>query len=97
MWLILTCNTSANTLVNDVEDTSKRSNYAVNIYQHYRYAYTTCYGEIKTASVTNLDRVMGFYRLCLFTKGGIEMHNLNKVLCFQAVGRDGVRKKRIRD
>ena len=37
---------------------------------------------------------MDFYRLCLFSKGGIEGQNLDKVIFFQAIGKDGIRKKK---
>ncbi|ORY97150.1 hypothetical protein BCR42DRAFT_444731 [Absidia repens] len=77
MWLIAPT---------DIEDTNKRPDYVVNICEHYRYAYTTCYGEIKNGAATNMNQILDFYRLCLFTKGGTEGHNLDKVLCFQTVG-----------
>ncbi|ORY97152.1 hypothetical protein BCR42DRAFT_399146 [Absidia repens] len=76
----------ANTAPTDIKDTNKRPDYVVNIYEHYRYAYATCYDEIKNGAATNMNQILDFYRLCLFTKGRIEGHNLDKVLCFQTVG-----------
>lgn len=63
-------------------------------YEHYRYFYTSCYGEVKNDTSANMDYTMEFYRLCLFSKGGIEGQNLDKVIFFQAIGKDGIRKKK---
>lgn len=36
---------------------------------------------------------MDFYRLCIFSKGGIEQQGLDKVIFFQARGKNRIRNK----
>ncbi|KAG1626075.1 hypothetical protein G6F44_012528 [Rhizopus delemar] len=76
----------SNTRLIDNENTDKRPDYQIDVYDQYCFSYTTSIGEIKIKNTTNRLKIVDFYRLATLAKETSRKHNLNGVICFQAIG-----------
>ncbi|EIE82537.1 hypothetical protein G6F46_013307 [Rhizopus delemar] len=68
------------------ECADKRPDYFVQKFEHYQYASTFCFGEIKLDTANDMSCMNDFYRLALFAKTEMDTSHLNAVICFQTIG-----------
>ncbi|KAG1473527.1 hypothetical protein G6F56_000905 [Rhizopus delemar] len=64
----------------DNENTDKRLDYQIDVYDQYCFSYTTSIGEIKIKNTTNRLKVIDFYRLDTLAKAQFERCHLQKAL-----------------
>ncbi|ORX62308.1 hypothetical protein DM01DRAFT_1403976 [Hesseltinella vesiculosa] len=68
------------------ENADKRPDYFVQKFEHYQYASTFCFGEIKVDTANDISCLNDFYRLALFAKTEMDTSHMNAVICFQTIG-----------
>ncbi|ORX47232.1 hypothetical protein DM01DRAFT_1339253 [Hesseltinella vesiculosa] len=69
------------------EDSRKRPDYAVDIFDSCTYDFTSCVGEVKPKNATQASKVVDFVKLCTFAAEALK-DGLNHFIFFQALDKE---------